>query len=274
MRTRQGLVAQTLVATLLVAQALAARASADAPPGVDRFDTVVIDAGHGGEDEGAKGPRGALEKDVVLDVASRLAKRLRGRGLRVVLTRDSDHFVPLERRTAIANDARGDLFVSIHANAARDRGARGVETYFLSLDATDEAAARVAERENGAFRRSGADAAPVGDPVVAILGNLMANEHLSESSAFARMAQASLANGDSRASRGVKQAPFVVLVGLQMPASLVEVGFITNRQDEARLRTGAGRERIAQELATAILDYGRRYDALRGVEGAASKDGT
>ena len=265
---------QSSAAMLLAALAIATSAAADAPPEVDRFDTVVIDAGHGGEDEGAKGPRGALEKDVVLDVASRLATRLRSRGLRVVLTRDSDHFVPLERRTAIANDARGDLFVSIHANAARDRGAHGVETFFLSLDATDEAAASVAERENGAFRRPGSAAAPIDDPVVAILGNLMANEHLSESSAFARMAHASLGSGDSRASRGVKQAPFVVLVGLQMPASLVEVGFITNAQDEARLRSRQGRDEISKELATAILDYGRRYDALRGVEGPTAGGGT
>ncbi len=259
---------------LIAAFAVALSAAADAPPEVDRFDAVVIDAGHGGEDEGARGPRGALEKDVVLDVASRLAARLRAQGLRVVLTREADHFVPLERRTAIANDARGDLFVSIHANAARDHGAHGVETYFLSLDATDEDAARVAERENGAFRRSRSEAAPIDDPVVAILGNLMANEHLSESSAFARMAHSSLANGDSRASRGVKQAPFVVLVGLQMPASLVEVGFITNAQDEARLRVPKGRDEIAGRLAAAILDYGRRYDALRGIASPAAGGGT
>ena len=269
MRTRQG-----PAATLLAALVLVAPASADAPPAVDRFDTVVIDAGHGGEDEGAKGLRGALEKDVVLDVATRLATRLRGRGLRVVLTRDKDHFVPLERRTAIANDARGDLFVSIHANAARDHGAHGVETFFLSLDATDDAAASVAERENGAFRRPDSEPAPIDDPVVGILGNLIANEHLSESSAFARMAHASLASGGSRSSRGVKQAPFVVLVGLQMPASLVEVGFITNAQDEARLRSREGRDEIAKELAGAILDYGRRYDALRGVEGPTAGGGT
>jgi N-acetylmuramoyl-L-alanine amidase len=270
MRARQG-----GATALFAAAALALPAAGDAPE-VDRFDTVVIDAGHGGTDEGAKGPRGALEKQVVLDVAARLAARLRARGLRVVLTRSEDRFVPLERRTAIANDARGDLFVSIHANAATDHGARGVETYFLSLDATDEAAARVAERENGAFRGrgSGGAAAAIDDPVVAILGNLMANEHLSESSAFARMAHASLANGDAKASRGVKQAPFVVLVGLQMPASLVEVGFITNAQDEARLRSSEGREAVARELATAILDYGRRHDALRGVEGSPARGDT
>jgi N-acetylmuramoyl-L-alanine amidase len=255
--------------SLLAAIALATAAAADAPE-VDRFDTVVLDAGHGGEDEGAKGARGALEKDVVFEVAARLAALLRERGLRVVLTREADRFVPLERRTAIANDARGDLFLSIHANAAPDRAARGVETYFLSLDATDEAAARVAERENGAFRAAGGSAAAL-DPLVTILGNLMRSEHLSESNAFARMAHASLAGGDARSSRGVKQAPFVVLVGLQMPASLVEIGFLTNAADEARLRRREGREAVAAALAAAILDYGRRHDARRGVGSAAAR---
>jgi N-acetylmuramoyl-L-alanine amidase len=275
MRARQSLVATlrcALVAALSCA-AFAAPASADAPPESDRFDTVVIDAGHGGEDEGAKGPGGSVEKDVVLDVAARLAAQLRERRLRVVMTRDADRFVPLERRTAIGNDARGDLFVSIHANAAPDQGAHGVETYFLSLDATDEAAAQVAERENGAFRVRGAAAAPIDDPVVAILGNLMANEHLSESSAFARMAESALANREARASRGVKQAPFVVLVGLQMPASLVEVGFITNRQDEARLSSREGRDQIARRLASAVHEYGRRHDSLRGVARADAGGG-
>ena len=251
-----------LAATL--AFALAPRAGGDATE-TDRFDTVVIDAGHGGEDEGAKGSRGTLEKDVVLDVARRLAARLRERGLRVVMTRDVDLFVPLERRTAIANDARGDLFVSIHANAATDRKAHGVETYFLSLDATDEAAARLAERENGAFRRANGNAPATLDPVVAILGNLLANEHMTESDAFARMAHASLLDAEQRASRGVKQAPFVVLVGLQMPASLVEIGFITHPGDEVRLASREGREKIARELSAAILDYGKRHDTLRGV---------
>lgn len=258
----RALVARALAPVLAASLAAAAGGSGPDP---DRFDTVVLDAGHGGEDEGAKGPRGALEKEVVLDVALRVAARLRERGLRVVLTRDSDRFLPLERRTAIANDARGDLFLSIHANAAADRAARGVETYFLSLDATDEEAAKVAARENASARVPSAGARAIDDPLVAILGNLMQNEHLAESSAFARMAETALANGSPRRSRGVKQAPFVVLVGLQMPASLVEVGFITNGQDEARLASREGREQIARGLAGAVLDYARRYRALRGV---------
>jgi len=237
-------------------------ASADDPP-ADRFDTVVVDAGHGGEDEGARGPRGAREKDVVLAVANALAAELRQRGLRVVLTRPADVFVPLEKRTYIANDARADLFVSIHANAARDARIRGTETFFLSLDATDDAARLLAERENQALGATLPDA--VSDPVVAILGDLIATEHLQESQEFARMAQGRLAHIDGTGSRGVKQAPFVVLSGVQMPASLIEIGFITNPEDESALRGAARRSSIVSALAEAVEEFGRRYDARRGV---------
>ncbi len=120
-------------------------------PALDRFDVVVLDAGHGGHDEGATGPSGLHEKDLVLDVTKRLAERLRRHGVRVVLTRSSDEFLSLERRTAVANDARADLFLSIHANASPSREPHGVETYFASLDATDDAARATAERENEAF---------------------------------------------------------------------------------------------------------------------------
>jgi len=133
----------------------------------------VIDPGHGGQDEGAKGPGGALEKDVVLDVGRRLAEALEEEGLRVVMTRRADEFVSLEKRTYIANDARGDLFVSIHANAANDTSIRGTETFFLSLEATDEAARRVAERENQAFGAAVPLPRAADDPLVAILGDLI-----------------------------------------------------------------------------------------------------
>jgi N-acetylmuramoyl-L-alanine amidase len=239
----------------------------------DRFDTVVIDAGHGGDDEGARGPGSLTEKELVLDVARRLADRLRQHDLRVVLTRSDDRFVPLERRTAIANDARGDLFLSIHANAARTGRARGVETYFLSLEASDDAARQVAQRENEAFRRAGPAQAPGDDPLVSILGDLIATEHVIESDEFARLAQGELATLDSDGSRGVKQAPFVVLMGLQMPASLIEIGFVTNPGEAVLLRSTKRRDRIAELLTRAVVEFGRRYDARRGEPDGARASG-
>jgi N-acetylmuramoyl-L-alanine amidase len=239
---------------------------------LDRFDTVVVDAGHGGEDEGAKGANGLLEKELVLDVARGLAARLRSAGLRVVMTREKDVFVPLEARTNIANDARGDLFVSIHANAARRGDARGSETYFMSLEASDEHARGVALRENEAFALKTGGARADADPLVAILGDLIANEHLTESSDFARAAQLRLAALDASASRGVKQAPFVVLAGVQMPAALVEIGFVTHAAEARELRSARRRAAIAAALAEAVLEHGRRHDAQRGMLPAAGAE--
>jgi N-acetylmuramoyl-L-alanine amidase len=244
----------------------AAGAAAAARPEAyrDIFDTVVIDAGHGGEDEGARGRRGLLEKDIVLEVARGLAAKLQRSGLRVVMTRSKDVFVPLEERTYIANDARADLFISIHANAARDDDARGSETYFMSLEASDEHASRVAARENQAFGPKAAKGSEA-DPLVAILGDLIENEHLTESSDFARGAQLRLAGLDSGPSRGVKQAPFVVLAGVQMPAALVEIGFITHPGEERELGSAKRRDAIAKLLAEAVFEHQRRHDAQRGV---------
>ena len=247
-------------ALLLVA---AGPAAAEAPEARDRFDVVVIDAGHGGDDRGALGVR-VLEKELVLDVAQLLASRLRGEGLRVVMTREDDRTVPLEARTSLANDARGDLFVSIHANSAPAAEARGVETFFVSLEASDAEAHRVAARENEAF--GGRDGQAAGDPLVALLGDLIATEHLMESQDFARLAQTELAAAVREPSRGVKQAPFVVLMGVQMPASLVEIGFVSNPREAAALRGVERRREIAEALARAVLRFGRSYDAKRGVE--------
>ena len=229
-----------------------------------RFDLVVIDAGHGGHDEGALGRSGLREKDLVLDVSRRLAKRLRKRGIKVVLTRDRDDFLSLEERTAVANDARADLFVSIHANASRSAKPKGIETYFASLDATDADARETAERENRALGKKAPEAREA-DPLAAILGDLIETQHLQESSEFAMLAQEKLAAVDRSRSRGVKQAPFVVLMGVRMPASLVEIGFLTNPADEAGLRRGRRRDAIADALSTAVSDFGERYDARRGV---------
>ncbi len=247
-----------------------ALSSAAAPAAVaDQFDTVVVDAGHGGDDHGAEGPDGQLEKDLVLAVAQALASRLREAGLRVVETRDADRAVALQERTRIANDAAADLFVSIHANAAPSRMARGMETYFLSLDASDEASSRVAARENEAFG-SGVSAAPTSDdPVAAILGDLAHTEFLVESDEFSRLVHGSLARIDPVPSRGVKQAPFVVLMGVRMPAALVEIGFLTNAREAGTLAAPERRAEIAAALASAVLEFGRRYDARRGAGAAA-----
>lgn len=248
------------------AGAEAARARVEAA-GLDRFDVVVLDAGHGGHDEGAIGPSGLREKELVLDVTRRVARKLVLRGLHVVLTRRDDRFLSLEERTAVANDARGDLFLSIHANASTSRSPRGIETYFASLDSTDEAARLVAERENTALGAK-APTADAADPLAAILGDLIETEHLQESSEFAKLAEDGLSAAAGDRSRGVKQAPFVVLMGVRMPATLVEIGFVTHPGEEQQLRKSNRKDAIAEALASAVADFGRRYDARRGVPAA------
>ena len=232
---------------------------------LDRFDTIVLDAGHGGDDEGARGAHGVVEKELVLDVTKRLRARLQEAGLEVVLTRDRDVYVPLEQRTAIANEARGDLFLSIHANAASARAARGIETFFLSLEASDDDARQLAARENAAFRDLTVPVVPEDDPLVAILGDLAAAELLQQSDEFARLAQREVSSLNGAPSRGVKQAPFVVLMGLEMPAVLVEIGFVTNPGEAQELATERQRDRIAEALARATLEFRQRYDARRGI---------
>lgn len=228
------------------------------------FSRVIIDAGHGGKDEGATGTNGILEKELVLDVSSRLERLLKAKRLSVVLTRETDRFVPLEVRTSRANDARGDLFVSIHANASSSHKPRGIETYFVSLEASDAASRQVAERENEALGRGGAASAQF-DPFLALLGDMISTGHMADSSTFAKLAQAELAEVDSTSSRGVKQAPFVVLMGVQMPAALIEIGFLTNDRDAASLKKSAHRQKVAEALARAVIAFGKRYDARRGL---------
>ncbi len=250
--------------------AVARAALAADEPARDHFDVVIVDAGHGGEDDGARGGAGLVEKKLVLDVSKRLARRLRRGGLTVILTREEDEFVPLEARTSVANDARGDLFVSIHANSSRSARPSGIETYFVSLEASDDLSHQVARRENAAF----GEAAPASlklDPLSAILGDMAVNEHIRESSGFAKLAQAELARVDPTPSRGVKQAPFVVLMGVRMPATLVEIGFLSNARDERALRTAERREAIAEALSRAVVAFGAGYDKRRGVASAEAR---
>jgi len=237
-----------------------------------RFDVVVVDAGHGGEDDGARGAAGLLEKDVALDVAARLAQQLKARGLTVVMTRSSDRFVSLQERTAIANRARADLFISVHANASKYHKARGIETFFASAEASDDAAHELAAAENLAFGEAAARLAS-GDPLLAILGDMIVTEHLEDSQEFARIAQARIGKTGAARSRGVKQAPFVVLMGVNMPAVLVELGFLTNVKDEKTLRSAQERDRLAAGLARAVDVFRARQDARQGPRVEAGEAG-
>jgi N-acetylmuramoyl-L-alanine amidase len=224
---------------------------------------IVIDAGHGGHDPGARG-KGVTEAEVVLDVALRLEKLLAAQpGVEVILTRRTDDFIPLPERTAIANREGADLFLSIHANASPSPQARGVETYFLNF-ANNLGEAEVASRENAA---SGQTMGALPDFVKAIA----LNNKLDESRDFAAQIQRSMLQelrGQNKGikSLGVKQAPFVVLIGAAMPSVLAEISFVTNPQEARLLKTGAYRQHIAEALFTAIQRYQR---SLRKVQTVA-----
>jgi len=226
---------------------------------------IVVDAGHGGHDSGTLGPGGIEEKDVVLDVALRLGKLLKQRlGADVIYTRDDDTFIPLETRTAIANKAQADLFISVHANSSSDPSARGVETYYLNFT-TSADALEVAARENA-----------VSDESIHQLSDLVKKitlqDKISESREFASDVQQSLYSGleDGNAGlkdRGVKKAPFVVLIGANMPSILAEISFLTNPDDAHQLRDPEYRERIAESL---YLGVSRYVSSLSGVRIAQS----
>jgi N-acetylmuramoyl-L-alanine amidase len=213
---------------------------------------IVIDAGHGGHDPGAQSS-GLNEADLTLDVAQRLSKLLQKQpGVEVVMTRDTDVFIPLEERTAIANREGADLFLSIHANASRSPRAHGVETYFLNF-ATNTDAEAVAARENSA---SGRAMHSLPDIVRAIA----LNNKIDESRDFADMVQQSMvrrlgARNKQLKDLGVKQAPFVVLIGAAMPSVLAEISFVTHRQEGQLLKTAAYRQQIAEALFDAVLKY-------------------
>ena len=221
---------------------------------------IVIDAGHGGHDPGAHA-NGISEAELVLDVAMRLSRLMQKQpGIEVVMTRDTDVFIPLEERTAIANREGADLFLSIHANASRSPKARGVETYFLNFASNPEAEA-VAARENSA---SGRAMHSLPDIVRAIA----LNNKLDESRDFAEMVQRSMVRRLAARNKllkdlGVKQAPFVVLIGAEMPSVLAEISFVTNKQEGQLLKTGAYRQQIAEALLDAVLRYQQSLKRLK-----------
>ena len=227
---------------------------------------IVVDAGHGGHDTGTIGPNGLMEKDLVLDVALRLGKLLEQKlGAEVVYTRHDDTFIPLETRTAIANQNQADLFISIHANSSHDPSARGVETYYLNFTRSADAL-EVAARENA-----------VSDTSVHELQDLVKKialkEKIEESREFAVTVQKALYTGETSKNagvkdRGVKKAPFIVLIGANMPSILAEISFVSNPTDERKLRTPEYRQRIAESLYRGVSRYAQ---GLSGVKVASAK---
>ncbi|MFB0508440.1 MAG: N-acetylmuramoyl-L-alanine amidase [Thermodesulfobacteriota bacterium] len=221
-------------------------------PSQPSIERIVIDPGHGGRDPGAIGPSGLMEKDVVLEIAKVLRKQLEKRGYEISLTRETDIYLPLEERTAIANTKKADLFVSVHANASRKRGARGIETYILNFP-SDEEAMELAARENAISTKRLTD-------LQIILYDLMLNAKVNESGRLAHHVQQSLNTSlnhreSSHRDRGVKQAPFYVLMGARMPAILAEVSFISNRREERRLKSRRHLDKIAAAIAEGLNGY-------------------
>jgi N-acetylmuramoyl-L-alanine amidase len=228
---------------------------------------IVIDPGHGGHDTGTIGPHGLLEKDLVLDVSRRLGKLLQSRlGADVIYTRSDDTFIPLETRTAIANQEQADLFISVHANSSHDQDARGVETYYLNFTSSPEAL-EVAARENAGSDKSIHE-------LQDLVKTIALKEKIEESREFASDVETALHSGLASKNpairdRGVKKAPFIVLIGANMPSILAEISFVSNPSDERKLFTPAYRQRIAESLYKGISKY---VSGLSGIKVASTAE--
>ncbi|HEY4907105.1 MAG TPA: N-acetylmuramoyl-L-alanine amidase [Candidatus Acidoferrum sp.] len=226
---------------------------------------IVIDAGHGGHDTGTIGPTGLMEKDLCLDVALRLGKIIQQRlpGADVIYTRSDDTFIPLEERTHIANEAKADLFISIHANSSHDHQARGIETYYLNLKGSPDAM-EVASRENATANESIHD-------LDDIVKKIARSEKIDESREFASDIQDSLSKRIQKQykpvkDRGVRKAPFVVLIGADMPSILTEISFLSNPADEQLLKKPEHRQRVAEGLYQGVADYLQSLNSITGVQ--------
>ena len=219
---------------------------------------IVIDPGHGGHDTGTIGPTGLMEKDLCLDVALRLGKIIEQRlpGADVIYTRSDDTFVPLEERTNIANQGKADLFISIHANSSRDSGARGIETYYLNLKGSAEAM-EVAARENATAQEGVHD-------LESLVKKIAQTEKIDESKEFAQDIQDSLAKRTQKnvKNRGVRKAPFVVLIGADMPSILTEISFLSNPADEKLLKQPEQRQKVAEGLFQGISSYLQNMNSM------------
>jgi len=236
-----------------------------------KVNRIVIDAGHGGHDDGTIGPHGVLEKDIVLDVALRLATLVRQRmSAEVVLTRSDDTFIPLQERTKIANDNKADLFLSIHANSSPAPEVAGTETFYLNFS-TSPGALDVAARENAGSDKT------VGD-LKDLIQSITLNDKIEESRTFAQDVQNSIDLQAERSNvaahnRGVKRAPFVVLIGASMPSVLAEIGFLSNSRDESNLGKPEYRQKVAEALYKGLAQYSQslsHFDAPKQVTAKAA----
>ena len=218
------------------------------------FKTIIIDAGHGGKDPGAVGYRGTKEKDIALDVAKRLEKKIsRNMNVKVIMTRDEDVFLRLSERTKIANDNKGSLFISIHTNAAEDRRASGFETFLIGLN-KNEYAAKVAARENAVLELEGSAKKDLSGEDL-IQATMAQASFAAYSETFADLVQKEIKKRVQSKDRGVKQAGFVVLAGASMPNVLVELGFISNPSEEKKLRSPQYRDQLATAIYRAVEQY-------------------
>ena len=253
----------------MAAEAHAAQPTSDGERSLTRalglkIGRIVVDAGHGGHDTGTVAANGLMEKDLVLDVAQRLGRLLQTRmGAEVIYTRDDDSFVPLETRTAIANQQQADLFISIHANSSADRKARGIETYYLNFTSSADAL-EVAARENAVSEKSVHE-------LQDLVKKIALRDKIEESREFATDVQASLYQSLSLRDRGlrdrgVRKAPFIVLIGANMPSILAEISFLSNPTDARKLQTPEYRQKIAEALYRGVTKYA---SGLSGVKLAA-----
>ena len=230
--------------------------------------TVTLDPGHGGSETGATGRGGLQEKDVALAIARRLGQLLESRlGVRVLLTRDGDNYLELDERTTIANNNKSDLFLSIHANASPRQNASGSEVYYLSYEASDDESRRLAAAENA----NGLSRPRASSDLEFILWDMAQASYLNESATLAELLQDELQAGRSeRRNRGIKQAPFRVLMGATMPSALIEVGFITNPEEERRLGLSDYQDQLANAIYRGVVKYKDRFDRQASLGGRLS----